>query len=106
MNYTLCPSWSCNVKYYLFYLKIFLNVKQCFYNLFVLNRFPRYGWQEVVIRLTEGRGKRTINCNDVNERTPLHLAAQEGHDDLVEFFLKRGARIERYIVLKLLLRSY
>ena len=43
----------------------------------------------------EGRGKRTVNANDVYERTPLHLAAQEGHDELVEFFLKKGAKIDR-----------
>lgn len=43
----------------------------------------------------EGRGKRTVNANDVYERTPLHLAAQEGRDELVEFFLKKGAKIDR-----------
>ena len=43
----------------------------------------------------DGRGKRTVNANDVYERTPLHLAAQEGHDELVEFFLKKGAKIDR-----------
>ncbi|XP_048576796.1 transient receptor potential cation channel subfamily A member 1 isoform X3 [Nematostella vectensis] len=55
----------------------------------------RNGWIAVVKKLTEGRGKRTMNANDANERTPLHLAAREGHDELVEFFLKRGARIDR-----------
>lgn len=44
----------------------------------------------------EGRGKRTVNANDVYERTPLHLAAQQGHDELVELFLKRGAKIDRW----------
>lgn len=55
----------------------------------------RHGRLAVVKKLTEGRNKRTINSNDASERTPLHLAAQEGHEDLVEFFLKKTARIER-----------
>lgn len=55
----------------------------------------RYGCTSVAKKLMEGRGKRTVNGNDVYERTPLHLAAQQGHDELVEFFLKRGAKIDR-----------
>ncbi|XP_058971642.1 transient receptor potential cation channel subfamily A member 1 isoform X2 [Pocillopora verrucosa] len=54
----------------------------------------RYGCTSVAKKLMEGRGKRTVNGNDVYERTPLHLAAQQGHDELVEFFLKRGAKID------------
>ena len=56
----------------------------------------RYGCISVAKKLMEGRGKRTVNANDVYERTPLHLAAQQGHDELVEFFLKKGAKIDRY----------
>ena len=55
----------------------------------------RYGCMSVAKKVMEGRGKRTVNANDVYERTPLHLAAQEGHDELVEFFLKKGAKIDR-----------
>jgi len=47
------------------------------------------------MKLMDGRGKRTVNGNDVFERTPLHLAAQQGHDELVEFFLKKGGKIDR-----------
>ncbi|CAH3153557.1 unnamed protein product, partial [Porites evermanni] len=54
----------------------------------------RYGCMSVAKKVMEGRGKRTVNANDVYERTPLHLAAQEGHDELVEFFLKKGAKID------------
>ncbi|KAM7438709.1 Transient receptor putative cation channel subfamily A member 1 [Porites harrisoni] len=54
----------------------------------------RYGCMSVAKKVMEGRGKRTVNANDVYERTPLHLAAQEGHDELVEFFLKEGAKID------------
>ncbi|KAJ7374941.1 Transient receptor putative cation channel sub A member 1 [Desmophyllum pertusum] len=54
----------------------------------------RYGCISVAKKLMEGRGKRTVNANDVYERTPLHLAAQQGHDELVEFFLKKGAKID------------
>ena len=43
----------------------------------------------------EGRGKRTVNANDVYERTPLHFAAKEGRDEVVELFLKKGAKIDR-----------
>ena len=55
----------------------------------------RYGCVSVAKKLMEGRGKRTVNANDVYERTPLHLAAQQGHDELVEFFLKKGGKIDR-----------
>lgn len=55
----------------------------------------RYGCMSVAKKVMDGRGKRTVNANDVYERTPLHLAAQEGHDELVEFFLKKGAKIDR-----------
>ena len=55
----------------------------------------RYGCVSVAKKLMEGRGKRTVNGNDVYERTPLHLAAQQGHDELVEFFLKKGGKIDR-----------
>ena len=55
----------------------------------------RYGCVSVAKKLMDGRGKRTVNANDVYERTPLHLAAQQGHDELVEFFLKKGAKIDR-----------
>lgn len=51
----------------------------------------------VAKKVMEGRGKRTVNANDVYERTPLHLAAQEGHDELVDFFLKKGAKIDRSV---------
>lgn len=54
----------------------------------------RYGCVSVAKKLMEGRGKRTVNGNDVYERTPLHLAAQQGHDELVEFFLKKGGKID------------
>jgi len=54
----------------------------------------RYGCVSVAKKLMEGRGKRTVNANDVYERTPLHLAAQQGHDELVEFFLKKGGKID------------
>ena len=54
----------------------------------------------------DGRGKRTVNANDVYERTPLHLAAQEGHDELVEFFLKRGAKIDRSGIIALITFLY
>ncbi|XP_078365223.1 transient receptor potential cation channel subfamily A member 1-like isoform X2 [Oculina patagonica] len=54
----------------------------------------RYGCTSVAKKLMDGRGKRTVNANDVYERTPLHLAAQQGHDELVEFFLKKGAKID------------
>lgn len=57
----------------------------------------RYGCMSVAKKVMEGRGKRTVNANDVYERTPLHLAAQEGHDELVEFFLKKGAKIDRSV---------
>lgn len=57
----------------------------------------RYGCMSVAKKLMEGRGKRTVNANDVYERTPLHLAAQEGHDELVDFFLKKGAKIDRSV---------
>jgi len=55
----------------------------------------RYGCVSVAMKLMDGRGKRTVNGNDVFERTPLHLAAQQGHDELVEFFLKKGGKIDR-----------
>ncbi|KAK2559776.1 Transient receptor potential cation channel subfamily A member 1 [Acropora cervicornis] len=54
----------------------------------------RYGCVSVAKKLMDGRGKRTVNAIDVYERTPLHLAAQEGHEELVEFFLKREAKID------------
>lgn len=54
----------------------------------------RYGCMSVAKKLMDGRGKRTVNAIDVYERTPLHLAAQEGHEELVEFFLTKEAKID------------
>ena len=36
-----------------------------------------------------------LNFRDYDRRTPLHIAASEGHVDIVEFLTSRGARVNR-----------
>ena len=80
-----------------FFLAFFPKIVDIFVAFTTLYLIVRYGCMSVAKKVMEGRGKRTVNANDVYERTPLHLAAQEGHDELVEFFLKKGAKIDRSV---------
>ena len=45
--------------------------------------------------LLEGENARMANAIDSYDRTPLHLTAKKGHEDVVDFLLQKGAGMER-----------
>ncbi|XP_048588350.1 transient receptor potential cation channel subfamily A member 1 isoform X2 [Nematostella vectensis] len=55
----------------------------------------KFGWLEIVDDLLVGRNVRMINLKNNHGKTPLHFAAGEGHDKVVELLLDRGATIDR-----------
>ncbi|XP_031567523.1 transient receptor potential cation channel subfamily A member 1-like isoform X2 [Actinia tenebrosa] len=55
----------------------------------------RYGWLEIVKDLLVGRNVRMINLQNNQGKTPLHFAAGEGHEKVVELLVERGATVER-----------
>ncbi|KXJ05296.1 Ankyrin repeat domain-containing protein 27, partial [Exaiptasia diaphana] len=56
----------------------------------------KYGWLEIVNDLLVGRNVRMINLKNNEGKTPLHFAAGEGHEKVVELLIERGATVERY----------
>ena len=68
----------------------FLNPSQLFYfGLIVINFFTSAG-QEEVVRLLVQHGA-AVNVQSQNGFTPLYMAAQENHDNVVKFLLANGA---------------
>ena len=59
--------------------------------------FPRYGWLEVAQRLLKKRNVRIVNLQNNKGKTPLHYACQEGHAQIVQLLLMKGATIERSV---------
>ncbi|WP_353279393.1 ankyrin repeat domain-containing protein [Wolbachia endosymbiont (group B) of Xanthorhoe designata] len=47
-----------------------------------------------VENLLNGEGKAQVNAIAKGGNTPLHLAAQNGHKDVVEFLLSKGAKVD------------
>ena len=47
---------------------------------------------------TDEERKRLLSLTDYAKRTPLHLAATNGHIDMVKFLVKEGADIEEVCV--------
>lgn len=56
-----------------------------------------------VENLLNGEGKAQVNAIAKGGNTPLHLAAQNGHKDVVEFLFSKGAKIDAKMNLKRLL---
>ena len=55
----------------------------------------RYGWLEIAERLLRKRNVRMINLQNNQGKTPLHYACHEGHEEVAQLLLMKGATIER-----------
>ena len=60
----------------------------------------RGGHLLVVLNLVN-HGYMQINDINIQGKTALHLASQEGHVNVVDYLLQRGARISRYVLVVL-----
>ena len=48
-----------------------------------------------VKRIVSSESSKLVNFRDYDRRTPLHIAASEGHLEIAEFLVTKGARVNR-----------